>query len=97
VALHPFPPAEDLLMPRMHGERQEMFTARRAFAIEAHVATLAKEAEYRLKRANGVPLPTIEIPAPCFCKKYPGGHYHAIEKFGEPVTRFIPGTWERRA
>ena len=83
-------------MPRMHGERPEEFTARRAHAIEAHVATLAKEAEYRLKREHGVPIATFEIPAPCQCSKYPGGHYHAIEKFGEPTTRFIPGTWERR-
>jgi hypothetical protein len=60
-------------MPRMHGERPEEFTARRAHAIEAHVATLAKEAEYRLKRENGVPIATVEIPAPCQCSKYSGG------------------------
>jgi hypothetical protein len=38
-----------------------------------------------------------EIPAPCTCRKYPFGHYHAIEKFGDSYTRFKPGTWELRA
>lgn len=83
-------------MPRMHGERQEEFQARRAHAIEAHIATMAKEAEYRLKRANGIPLATVAIPVPCCCRKYPFGHYHSFEKFGESYTRFVPGTWEER-
>jgi hypothetical protein len=37
-----------------------------------------------------------EIPVPCGCSKYPFGHYHSIQKYGDSYTRFKPGTWEAR-
>jgi hypothetical protein len=82
-------------MSRMHGERQEMYQARRAFAVEAHIATMAKEAEYALKRANGIPLPVVEVTPACTCSLRPYPHVHSDEEFRRFKLRMPPGNEER--
>lgn len=81
-------------MARMHGERPEEFQARRAFAVESAIATRAKEAEYQIKRANGIPLPIVEILPACCCnlRSYP--HVHSDEEFRRFQRRMPPGLEE---
>lgn len=81
-------------MARTNGERWQDYQARRAYAVERAVATAAAQKERELKIELGIPLPKVEIPAPCTCAKYPGGHYHAIKRYGGEIERFKPGTWE---
>ena len=64
--------------------------------VDSHVVTnVCLECQEPKSPARELtPIVSAEIPAPCTCKKYPGGHYHAIQRFGEPYYRFKPGTWE---
>lgn len=82
-------------MGRMHGERREEFEARRAWAVESHVATLAKEAEYAIKRQNGIALPQRPITVSCECSLRPYPHVHSEEEFRRFQRRMPPGTEER--
>ena len=82
-------------MGRMHGERADEFQARRAHAVESHIATLAKEAEYAMKRANGIPLPVVEVTQSCTCSLRPWPHVHSDEEFRRFKLRMPPGNEER--
>jgi hypothetical protein len=64
--------------------------------VDNHVVTNACLECQNPRSPELVPIVAAEIPAPCTCKKYPFGHYHAIQKHGDSYTRFLPGTWEER-
>ena len=82
-------------MGRIHGERREEWEARKAFAIERHIATVAKETEYEMKRANGIPLPTVYVTPACTCSLRTYPHVHSDEESRRFQRRMPPGTEER--
>ena len=86
-------------MPRMNGERQQDYEARRRAEIERVVETRAWYTKRALMVANGVQLPTAEVPVPCPCEWLPFPHYHRPEhaqaervRFEQRREPFLP-TW----
>jgi hypothetical protein len=78
-------------MARMNGERQQDYQARMAFAVEAAVATAAKQKEHELKRMHGIPLEVVEIRIPCTCALVNWPHFHSKMEQRRFDERMAPG------
>lgn len=75
-------------MSRRHGERQQDYAARAAFALESALATRSYELKMEILKANGVPLPKVEITVACTCSAVPVPHFHEPRRF---LALPIPG------
>lgn len=78
-------------MPRMHGEREEIYQARRRFAAESAVATHAKLLEWEVLKANGIPIAAVEVSVPCCCSQRPFSHFHHESERLRFQRRMPPG------
>ncbi len=82
-------------MARTRGERIQDYYARQQVADESLIATAAYTAKIHLLKANGIPLPVVEILPNCTClaRSFPHVHNEGDARMESFRFKHARGPW----